>query len=536
MSVKILVVAGPNRGATYFLQEGENVAGRAAEASLVLANSQVSKRHCNFQVHGNRVEIVDLGSSNGTFVNGVMVKKKALQANDRVSVGPFVLEVLVPQMPAKIDAFAGTHAVPGGGAAAAGPVVIDPNHFKLEEEPQGFIPRYKKKFDDIFLPVLYDFYERTDYPTLLVSMFAIYSVLSLGFAVYPVLQRSREEVLRQAEHQSKYIAEQLGALNRQSVLEGREGSLITEFAESEEHVQEVVVANMEGRVMAPGSRLNEIYQNTTFVKYRDLLKKNQDLWQKKSVVVRIPDKDLLVAFAPIMVLSKTKGINTPGAIAVVTYSTASIALDPGTIGTVYLEALFWSLFMGVIFLYLVYHVTHKPLEKLMDDMDAVLKGDGQSVEKKYRNDTIDQLVDQINAALSRIPRQDGKGNEELAGGDTEKLIVSNMMRSIEFLALKAGGAMMMLDLEMRIQATNHAFEELTGIRDGQGQLIDEVSRDESFPSMIKEIAGKAADAGNEGVQEQYDFPVGTHKISALALSSMPGRVESYIFIFEKQGD
>jgi hypothetical protein len=538
MNVKLMVVSGPNRGATYFLNDGENVLGRGADASVVLASTQVSKKHCVILCNGAKAEISDPGSSNGTFVNGVQIKKRLLQNHDRISVGPFVLEVLVPEVPVRVSGIGGVDAFAGGAFPSGGvipPVAIDAGHFKMEEEqPTSLVGRYKQKFDNIFLPVVYDFYERTDYATMLVVMFALYAILSLGFSVYPVLQRSREEVLRQAEHQAKYIAEQVAFLNRQAILENRENALTTDFAEAEVLVQEVVVANLEGRIMAPGSRLNEIYQNVYFQKYRDLIQKKQDLWGK-SRVIRIPDKDLLVAFMPIMVMSKTKGINVPGAIATVTFSTASIALDPGTIGTVYLEALFWSIILGVVFLYLVYHMTYKPIHVLMDNMNNVLKGEGSSVEKKYKNEVIDQLVDLINSALGRIPRADGK-KDDVQAGDSEQLIITNMMRSIEFLAMKAGGAMMLLDLEMRIQAINPAFEELTGMRGAQGETIDAASRDESFPALIKEMAGKAGDAGNEGVQEDYDFQSGQHKISAMALSSMPGKVESYVFIFEKQGD
>jgi hypothetical protein len=326
----------------------------------------------------------------------------------------------------------------------------------------------------------------------------------------------------------------MAELNRAAILEGRENSLNTGFAEAEQFVVEAVIANLEGRILAPGARLNEIYQNTNFLKYKDLLQKKQALWGK-SVVKRLPDQEQIIAFSPIMVLSKTKGIHVPGAVSTVIYSTAAIALDSGTVGTIYLEALFWSILIGVVFLYLVYSLTYKPIYKIIDDMDGVLKGEGTSVEKKYKNEILDQLVDVINAALGRIPRADGK-KEEISAGDQEQLIITNMMRSIEFLAMKAGGAVMLLDLEMRIQATNPAFEELTGIRGAQGEVIDAVSRDESFPSLVKEMAGKAADAGNEGVDEDYDFNSGGYKIHALALSSIPGKVESYVFLFEKQGD
>ncbi|RYZ97209.1 MAG: hypothetical protein EOP11_22365 [Proteobacteria bacterium] len=369
--------------------------------------------------------------------------------------------------------------------------------------------------------------------SLLAIMFAVYSVINLGFSVYPVLQRSREEVLRQAEHQARYISNQVAYLNRQAILEGKEAALITEFAESEVNVKEVVVANLEGRIMAPGSRLNESYNNPYFVKYKNDLQRSQALWGKTKAV-RVSDREEVYVFTPIMVLSKTKGINVPAAVATVIYSTATIALDSGTIMSVYLEALFWSGFLGVIFLYLLYHVTHRPIEKLTDDMDKVLKGEGDSVEKKYKNEIIDKLVDTVNSALSRIPRDGNSGQDNAnAGGDTERLIIDNMMQTVEFLSQNSKHPMMLLDMENRVKMVSETFEELTGIRGAVGEVIDSVSRDESFPAIVKELIGKSQEAGNSGASEPYDFNAGTHNIRCLALAGIPGRPEAYLFLFEK---
>ena len=533
MSVKLVVISGPNRGATYFLEEGETTLGRGTEANIVLASTQVSKKHFSLACSAVKAELKDLGSSNGTFVNGVLTKRKLLANHDRISVGPFVMEIILPATiranpiaAAPVAAF--NDSLPGIEATAG--------QFKMEEDrPTSLLGKYWKKFDDTFLPVIYDSYEKLDYPTLMSLMFAVYVVLSLGFAVYPVLQHSREEVLREAEHQAMYISEQVGYINRQNIIEGKEGALMTDFAEKEEHVKEVVVANMEGRIMAPGNRLNESYNNPRFLRYRQILEKNQNLWGKTRVM-RDSENDEIFAFTPVMVLSKTKGIQVPGAISTVIYSTSQLALDPGTVSSVYLEALFWSAVVGVIFLYLLYKVTHLPLVKLTEDMDKVLKGDADSVEKKYKNDVIDNLIDNVNAALGRIPKADGSKKEEEAASDTEGVIINNMMRSIEYLAMNAKHAMMMTDGEARVTQVSPSFEELTGIRGASGEMLESVSRDQSFPALIKEMIAKAADLGAEGVHEDYEFNAGTHKIHGYAVSGLPGRVEAYLFLFEKLGD
>jgi pSer/pThr/pTyr-binding forkhead associated (FHA) protein len=536
MMAKLLVVSGPNRGATYFLDDGEVTLGRSPECQVVLASTQVSKRHCALVIQRQKAELRDLGSSNGTFVNGVLTKKRLLKNRDKISVGPFVLEVILPEAKATAtasDAFADSGLDSGSGVVP--PVSIDPGLMKLEEEPKGLVAKYKKKFDDVFLPVLFDFYQKTEYSNLLAMMFGVFVLINLGFTVYPTLQSSREEVVRQAEHQAMYIADQLSKLNRQAILEEREGALITEFATSETHVREAVIANLEGRIMAPGDRLNESYNNPQFLRYRDSLKRSQNLWGKTRKV-RLADKEEIVAFAPVMVMSKTKGIPIPGAIATVIYSTEAIALDSGTVGTVYLEALFWSGLLGIIFLYLVYAVTHRPMEKLTDDMDLVLKGERDSVEKTYKNEVIDRLIDTINSALSRLPKS-GQGEQaNVAANDGERMIIDNLMRSIEFLATQASHPMLILDTEYRIKMNNVPFEELTGIRGGQGEVIDTVSRDESLPALMKEMMGNAIAAGHEGIRENYDFNSGSYQILATAIVGMPNQAECFLFLFEKQGE
>jgi hypothetical protein len=67
-------------------------------------------------------------------------------------------------------------------------------------------------------------------------------------------------------------------------------------------------------------------------------------------------------------------------------------------------------------------------------------------------------------------------------------------------------------------------------------MLETVSRDESFPALIKEMMHKAPDLGAEGVHEDYEFNAGTHKIHGYALSGLPGKIEAFLFLFEKLGD
>lgn len=68
--------------------------GREPPADIVIPARQVSARHADIRALGNDVfEITDLGSTNGTFVNGVKVKTARFRLNDKVELGSFRFEV-----------------------------------------------------------------------------------------------------------------------------------------------------------------------------------------------------------------------------------------------------------------------------------------------------------------------------------------------------------------------------------------------------------------------------------------------------------
>ena len=67
------------------------VIGRSASADLRLDDPGVSRRHAEVQVQGDVVRVIDVGSTNGTSVNGEQVGAKQLASGDRIQVGSTVL-------------------------------------------------------------------------------------------------------------------------------------------------------------------------------------------------------------------------------------------------------------------------------------------------------------------------------------------------------------------------------------------------------------------------------------------------------------
>jgi serine phosphatase RsbU (regulator of sigma subunit) len=66
--------------------------GRTEPAGLVLAGSTVSRRHCRFDLEGDRLRLADLGSTNGTFVDGQRITAEVvLEDGARIAIGAHLL-------------------------------------------------------------------------------------------------------------------------------------------------------------------------------------------------------------------------------------------------------------------------------------------------------------------------------------------------------------------------------------------------------------------------------------------------------------
>ncbi|MGY1836738.1 FhaA domain-containing protein [Blastococcus sp. SYSU DS0510] len=85
----VLLVDGP--GTRHELTTGRNVIGRGTEADIRIPDTGVSRKHVDVVLDGDIATVEDLGSTNGTLVNGRRVNRQALSDGDVIRIGHSVL-------------------------------------------------------------------------------------------------------------------------------------------------------------------------------------------------------------------------------------------------------------------------------------------------------------------------------------------------------------------------------------------------------------------------------------------------------------
>lgn len=83
----LVVLQGTNVGEMHKIDGPEVVIGRAVSAQVRLNDDGISRRHCRVLSIGGQVIIEDLGSANGTLVNGEMVQHHPLKEGDKIRLG-----------------------------------------------------------------------------------------------------------------------------------------------------------------------------------------------------------------------------------------------------------------------------------------------------------------------------------------------------------------------------------------------------------------------------------------------------------------
>src|SRR4051812_40262824 len=87
----LFVIHGRDQGTRYWLDGTTVTLGRGTTNAVQLHDTEVSREHAEISRRGAAHFIRDLGSSNGTFINGEPIKEHELKSGEQVQLGRTVL-------------------------------------------------------------------------------------------------------------------------------------------------------------------------------------------------------------------------------------------------------------------------------------------------------------------------------------------------------------------------------------------------------------------------------------------------------------
>lgn len=85
---QLVMRSGPTPGATFSLEGDQLIIGRDSSSGVAINDAEISRKHARLTFQGGKYVLDDLGSTNGTFVNGQrLTGPVVLKAGDIISLG-----------------------------------------------------------------------------------------------------------------------------------------------------------------------------------------------------------------------------------------------------------------------------------------------------------------------------------------------------------------------------------------------------------------------------------------------------------------
>lgn len=466
--IQIKIVKGPTGvGRSFPLPTGSSVTvGRADSCEVKLPSVGISKLHCRLRgVSGSKAEVEDLGSSNGTFVNGLLVKKHPLKPGDTITLNDFVLSIGI-EAPKMADApVTGNPAfeVPQGGGDLSAP------------EDDSFGAKVIRWLENNVYPWADKLSEKFDLRVLVASFFLIWSVLIIILTVSPFAQRANLKVREESVQVAKLYARQVVRQNQQAIVDQRYRELTTELdfrkGQTPGILETYILDVTKTQILAPTDLLGRGLPNEYASK----------AITKDTEYVQFDAEGVAYVSAPIKV-GRSDGQPKTVATVLVIYDTVTPQFSFSTLLDQAVTSLLYALIVSVLLFLFLYRWIEGSLLKVAARIDEALKSGETNVTSTVAWPALEQVAAMASSALAKAS---GESADAQKIPETEWAAAAASMSPIPAAAF---------DSTLKVIAWNLGMEQVIGIRAtiALGADISGASRDVSFEASIRDLASQTA--------------------------------------------
>ncbi len=512
---KLVAIGGKLRGDEFVLEEGENTLGRDASCSIHVPVTGISKKHLSITVTKDVAYIQDLGSSNGTFVNGKMIKRATVKDKDKIALPDVILQVVHVEEKK----------------------IVIKKKIKNEEEDldQDFLtggeaPKpLPRKLLHIFkykvMNFLYGINEEYEWRILLGILTSIFVVITITLTILPVLGNSRTVLKREIAKRGGVYADMVARLNSRALEQKNLDQIDTSFLEREPGIQSYELFDLEGRIVRPIGKLNSFIQDTFSIMAKDwALKKTA----RNEAVKELSGGQIGIARRIMAYNPKFNDTEAVGVIAI-KFAPESMLVEAKRNQKDFFEALVTSALVAIVFGLAVYYLTIRHLEEFKYQVEEALRGKRKSVESRYLMNEISPLRSSINSMLQRMRELNNEDDEDFAELEEDGLYVDQLG---EFMR-GAGVAAMVLNSQKQVERINEQAEDITGIRESSSQGMDllDVTREKGFAGTIIELCDQSANNAGTNQSGEYELSGKDYAVHVAALIGKDGFAKAFYITF-----
>ncbi len=469
----VRILNGPQAGQIFNLKSGKNILGRAGQADIQVIAQGVSKAHCEIQVLKDKIIIVDLKSSNGTYVNGIKIQNSILHLGEKFSLHEILLDIVPAQelRPARSQLPAVSHS--GNAYPAVGNAALQMGNFPqphvgvqsqayaqaapapemAESAPSarpnlfaGILEQFKAYLERVVLPGVYKLAQMFDFKLVLLGFVGAFIFIVTLLSMIPMSQLAKSSILKESRNRASSLARNLAATNKKAVVENS-GALSTYSAEVEEGVKTVfIIQDIDGMILAPSTKAGRVSELSFVQKVRK---------ERRALTVEL-DSSTIAASAPIEGYDVENGEMKTKAHAIVIYDVSSLAFDEGKTISLFMQTLMIASLVGFFLFFFIYKLIEFPIKNLSLQLDTALREKRSDLEMTFQFEPLQNLIANMNSVLTRSHHGEGGGGQAESSSENRDEEASNLTKMI-------GAPAMVVAADNRILSANSSFEQLARV-------------------------------------------------------------------------
>jgi pSer/pThr/pTyr-binding forkhead associated (FHA) protein len=516
---KLVVVAGKLRGQEFVLKSGENTLGRDSGCDIHFPVEGVSKRHLSITVSDDVVTVSDLGSANGTFLNGRIVKKGAIKTGDKIGLPNAILHVVYVQekkvvikkkVSAKSEREETIDEILNGGTP-----------------PENLVGKIFWLFKYKLMPVIHGVNQEYEWKILLAILTAAFALITITLTIFPVLQDSKNVLMNEIRIRGTHYADEITRTNTKALEQKTLERVDTSFLDgaSQDGVESYELFDLDGRVLRPISRLNEYTSDTVSIQIKEWFSRPQNKNIKEARILPLDGGKIGIG-KQIFIYDPKTGTQEAVGIIAIRFAPTTLTTEASKSSRLYLESLVTSFIVGILFFGIVYYLTLRPIEEMRYQIEEALRGRRRAVDSKLLFEEFTPVRNAINTGLQRI-RELQRDETDVDPNDIEG-DESYVGTLLEFMN-GAQGPVIVLNSAKNLVRINTQAEDVCGIRQSmaEGMSIMDITKERGFAATLIELCDNSANNSGTSQVGTYELQGKPYNIYANSLIGKDGFAKGF---------
>lgn len=520
---KLTCISGKDLQKSFILKDGENLIGRASDTHIKVDSPGISKIHARVVQEGDRLFVEDLNSSNGTFVNGVLITKKELKEGDRVSFYDAVYEVasISSQVNTDFDS-------------------IDlPEDFETKKAVSAtFVTKFVNFIDNTVLPIFISMLSKYTFLTIVAALLIIVSVFTAFIITLPIVKFDESLIRKEASKRAIFVATSLAKDNENKISLESDAQPTTKFASSVPGITNAFITDIEGGILAPEEYVGQNLPGSAMIGIQKIIKNQYKSFEEISEGGAILNKintNKYIATAPILSYSDEEGSSNYKGFAVVMFDTKLVQHSQNSAWQKILIGIAISGFIWLLIAFIISRLFNFPFNKMYDELDLALKGDSRRIVFSPKSQSVQNLVELLNMMVRRLKRL----SASLASNTSITNIgsVQNVSLDEQFIFESVGIALkspfFVVDENNVITYNNSDFANLASYnaRDWIGTSIVDVISDNDILGSVLSIIPRVKETGSD-LTDSLEKGAKLIRVTGSPVKDDKGEVLYIVFIIE----